>query len=79
MHHWILLMLTQRPNCAWRLTGRESEQDVFSHSVCATEVVPVEKKEPYLSAGLAYLVIRLVQQRDLLIYNSKARREALGL
>lgn len=54
MHQQILLVLTGRPHRAWSLTGCESEQNAFSHSLFATEIVPVERKERFFSAEHAY-------------------------
>lgn len=54
MHQRILLVLTGRPHRAWSLTGCESEQNAFSHSLFATEIVPVERKERFFSAEHAY-------------------------
>lgn len=72
MHGRILLMLTQRPNCACSLAGRESEQDVFSHRVLATEAVPAEKNESFLNVRHPSLVIGVGTQRNWLSYNSQA-------
>lgn len=53
MQQWTLLS-AQPLYCAWGLAGQESEQNVFSHGIFATEAVPVGKNECFLSVGHPY-------------------------